>query len=33
VEVITSKELKEGDLLAVSFSEQPKESLWGKIFK
>ena len=33
VEVITSKELKEGDLLAVSFSEQPKASLWGKIFK
>ncbi|MBL3538137.1 efflux RND transporter periplasmic adaptor subunit [Aminivibrio sp.] len=33
VEVIDSRELKEGDLLAVSYSEQPKESLWGKIFK
>lgn len=33
VEVIESRELKEGALLAVSYSEQAKESLWGKIFK
>lgn len=33
VEVIESRELKEGDLLAVSYSEQAKESLWEKIFK
>ena len=33
VEVIGSRELKEGDLLAVSYSEKPKESLWEKIFK
>lgn len=33
VEVIGSRDLKEGDLLAVSYSEKPKESLWEKIFK
>ena len=33
VEAIASPELKEGDLLAVSYSEKPKESLWEKIFK
>jgi HlyD family secretion protein len=33
VEVIASQELKEGDILAVSYSEPPKESLWEKIFK
>ena len=31
VEVVTSPELKAGDLLAVSYSEKPKESLWKKI--
>ncbi len=33
VEAIASPKLKEGDLLAVSYSEKPKESLWEKIFK
>lgn len=33
VEVVDSRVLKEGDVLAVSYSEKPKESLWGKIFK
>lgn len=33
IEAIASPELKEGDLLAVSYSEKPKESLWEKIFK
>lgn len=31
VEVLSSPELKAGDLLAVSYSEKPKESLWKKI--
>ena len=33
VEVVDSRVLKESDVLAVSYSEKPKESLWGKIFK
>ena len=31
VEVVSSPELKAEDLLAVSYSEKPKESLWKKI--
>ena len=33
VEAIDAQGLKRGDLLAVSYSERPKESLWGAIFR
>ena len=33
VEAEGSPDLKPGDLLAVSYSEKPKESLWKRIFK
>lgn len=33
IEVAGSKELKEGDLLAIAYSEKPKLSLWQRIFQ
>mgnify|MGYP000854144380 FL=1 len=33
IEVAGSKELKEGDLLAIAYSEKPKVSLWKRIFQ
>ena len=33
IEVAGSKELKEGDLLAIAYSEKPKLSLWKRIFQ
>ena len=33
IEVAGSKELKEGDLLAIAYSEKPKLSLWRRIFQ
>ncbi len=33
IEVAGSKDLKEGDLLAIAYSEKPKVSLWKRIFQ
>lgn len=33
VEAVDSRGLKAGDLLAVSYSERPKESFWGTLFR
>jgi len=33
IEVAGSKELKEGDLLAIAYSEKPKVSFWKRIFQ
>ena len=33
IEVAGSKELKEGDILAIAYSEKPKLSLWQRIFQ